>query len=74
MTLIICNINRDILECKYHGSYYITSDLSPILIETYWNVNLGPFSGTGGGGGILIETYWNVNVAFRDDGIDMTVY
>ena len=32
-----------------------------VLIETYWNVNLGYFTSQWFGNFVLIETYWNVN-------------
>ena len=33
-----------------------------VLIETYWNVNVGPAGAKGEQGEVLIETYWNVNL------------
>ena len=41
-------------------------DLTPhhlrfdVLIETYWNVNMGKHYGYGLSQWVLIETYWNV--------------
>ena len=32
-----------------------------VLIETYWNVNVGATGSSADVGGVLIETYWNVN-------------
>ena len=36
-----------------------------VLIETYWNVNLGSATKLDGYHVVLIETYWNVNTLYK---------
>ena len=48
------------MECKCLRVFFSSLD-SPILIETYWNVNQVSPSFTSFLFSILIETYWNVN-------------
>ena len=36
-----------------------------VLIEPYWNVNMGSQAIVGNESGVLIEPYWNVNVIYR---------
>ena len=35
----VCGINRKILECKFQKTLLLLLQL-PVLIETYWNVNV----------------------------------
>ena len=55
----IC-INRNILECKLN-SQFVADGYTPVLIETYWNVNEANQDADAWKFGVLIETYWNVN-------------
>ena len=52
-------INRNILECKVFASTEKTN-LSIVLIETYWNVKNTTDSVKWETSNVLIETYWNV--------------
>ena len=53
-------INRNILECKFSNHSLLPLRL-PVLIETYWNVNIVTLTKAITELTVLIETYWNVN-------------
>ena len=53
-------INRNILECKCEIVGVHLTGFDDVLIETYWNVNMGKHYGYGLSQWVLIETYWNV--------------
>ena len=49
------------MECKFACNLFSGDTSSPILIETYWNVNVVLKASAFDAHAILIETYWNVN-------------
>ena len=53
--------NRYMVECEFNKAYNKTSSV-PVLIDTWWNVNLYPSSGSLLPELVLIDTWWNVNL------------
>ena len=59
------SFNRYMVECKYK---FMTSFIwvNAVLIDTWWNVNVG-YNGSGTGlYNVLIDTWWNVNKSWDE--------